>query len=239
MLPRLHRSLRFFALSACLAAAAASFACSSDSGDDSEPDATTGSGSGGKGGSNGSGNAAGEEGDGSGGEPSSGSGAEGGGDSSSGGSENSSGGRGGSDGSGASGATDNSGGTDSSGGTGGTDSSGGTGGTGTGPDLEAIARGQAIAEDIDVNCSACHGLNYAGSPLYYAGNITPDEATGIGSWSDLEIGTAITEGIGKGGEQLCSTMEPYDFDEGQVRDVIAFLRSLTPVSKTLSGTCED
>jgi mono/diheme cytochrome c family protein len=236
MLPKLPRSLQFFAFSLCLAAASSSIACSSDP-DGAEPADTTGSG--GKGGSTGSGNAAGDDGqgEGEGGDPgsSSGSGAEGGGDSSSGGSEStgSSGGRGGTDSSGGTG------GSDANGGAAGADSSGGTGGTDTGPDPEAIARGQALAEDIDVNCSACHGLNYAGSPLYYAGNITPDEATGIGSWSDAEIGTAITQGIGKDGEPLCSTMAPYDFDDGQVRDVIAFLRSLTPVSKTLSGACED
>jgi hypothetical protein len=231
MSPRLPRSLQLFALYACLAATSFATACSSDSDDEGEPSAATGSGSGGKkGGSNNSGNAGEDgEGDGAGGDPGSGSG-EGGGDSSSGGSggSDSSGGRGGTESKGGSGGSD----------TGGTDT-GGTGGTDSGPDLEAIARGQALAEDIDVNCSGCHGLDYAGSPLYNAGNITPDEATGIGTWSDAEITAAVTEGIGKDGEPLCATMEPYDFDDGQMRDLIAFLRSLTPVSKTLANKCTD
>lgn len=228
MVLKLPRSVRY-ALYTCFVAAACSCACSSET-DEAEPEAP-GSGAGGTGGTAATGNEGGDDGEGLGGSPSSGDGAEGG-ESSSGGNSSSSGG---SDSRGGKGGDEGSGGSDSRGGS---DSSGGSGGTDTGPDLAAIERGKALAEDIDVNCSGCHGIDYAGSPLYNAGNITPDIDTGIGDWSDDEIATAVTEAIGRDGEPLCATMEPYDFTDDQVSDLIAFLRSLPPIKKTLAGTCK-
>jgi hypothetical protein len=38
--------------------------------------------------------------------------------------------------------------------------------------------------------------------IVYGGNITPDEETGIGSWTDEEVKRAILSGIGRDGRRL-------------------------------------
>lgn len=70
-------------------------------------------------------------------------------------------------------------------------------------------------------------------------NITPDRETGIGDWSDGEIIRAIREGISKRGNALFPTM-PYAIYSGisdqDVRAVVAYLRTLEPVSRPLPDT---
>jgi len=70
-----------------------------------------------------------------------------------------------------------------------------------------------------------------------ASNITPDNETGIGSWSDAEIKRALVEGSRPGhgrlaGVQLAAIM-PANFYKALLPDdldaVIAYLRSVTPI----------
>lgn len=79
------------------------------------------------------------------------------------------------------------------------------------PDTDPLARGKYLAEAAD--CEACHtvdgGTPFAGGRPFdtefgtlYAPNITPDEETGIGSWSDADFLRAMHEGIGKDGKNL-------------------------------------
>ncbi len=69
---------------------------------------------------------------------------------------------------------------------------------------------------------------------FYSTNITPDEETGIGAWSDLEIARAIRAGVLRGGSIEAPVM-PYPAYAGMadddLRDLIAYLRSLPPVRR--------
>lgn len=100
-------------------------------------------------------------------------------------------------------------------------------------DNAAALRGKAIAEAN--TCSTCHGANYAG--LGYFPNITPHATSGIGGWTDQQIGAAITDGVNEKGESLCAGMERYELTSAQVSDLVAFLRSLAPNAKVISAVC--
>jgi len=69
---------------------------------------------------------------------------------------------------------------------------------------------------------------------FYGTNITPDPDTGIGDWSDAEIAAAIRDGYvrDKGVE---APVMPYALYTGMaerdLEDLIAYLRSLPPVSR--------
>ena len=64
-------------------------------------------------------------------------------------------------------------------------------------------------------------------------NITPDENTGIGAWTDGEIIRAVREGVGRDGRGLFPIM-PYfiyrHLGDSDVAAVVAFLRTLPAVS---------
>jgi mono/diheme cytochrome c family protein len=66
----------------------------------------------------------------------------------------------------------------------------------------------------------------------YSSNITPDPKTGIGSWTDDQIITAIRLGRRPNGERLLP-VHPYPvfngMAEGDLKAVTAYLRSLPPV----------
>jgi mono/diheme cytochrome c family protein len=68
----------------------------------------------------------------------------------------------------------------------------------------------------------------------YSSNITPDRQTGIGGWTDEQIITAIRSGRRPNGERLIP-VHPYPVFNGMaqedLRAVVAFLRSLPPVSR--------
>jgi mono/diheme cytochrome c family protein len=69
-----------------------------------------------------------------------------------------------------------------------------------------------------------------------APNLTPDRATGAGSWSDAQLVRAIRKGISHDGRQLSLAM-PYDYfsvmTDDDVASVVAYLRSLPAVRNTL------
>ncbi len=72
-----------------------------------------------------------------------------------------------------------------------------------------------------------------------APNITPDRATGIGSWTDAEIARAIADGVDKGGRPLFSLM-PYAsyhaLTTEDLKSIIVYLRTLPPVHRALPST---
>ena len=67
-----------------------------------------------------------------------------------------------------------------------------------------------------------------------AANITPDNETGIGAWSDAEIKRAITQGVGRDGRRM---QEPMAFAwYAGIRDedldaIVAYLRTLPPIAR--------
>jgi mono/diheme cytochrome c family protein len=112
-----------------------------------------------------------------------------------------------------------------------------------------VERGQYIVEVIAA-CGNCHtpqgpdgpdqSLHLAGGyPIVEPGmvaippNITPDEETGIGSWTDAQISTAIREGVRPDGRVLGPPM-PFRVYRGisdeDVAAIVAYLRTIPPVS---------
>lgn len=116
-----------------------------------------------------------------------------------------------------------------------------------------LERGDYLMNTI-VACGNCHtamGPNGPGPELAgglpfdfppfttYAANITPDPETGIGAWSDAEIGRAVREGIGRDGRLLAPLM-PANFyqhiSDSDLAALIAYLRQVEPVSHSLPET---
>jgi mono/diheme cytochrome c family protein len=68
----------------------------------------------------------------------------------------------------------------------------------------------------------------------YSSNITPDRQTGIGSWTDEQIITAIRLGRRPNGERLIP-VHPYPVFNGMaetdLRALVAYLRSVPPVNR--------
>ncbi len=109
------------------------------------------------------------------------------------------------------------------------------------------ARGQYIMA-INGGCG-CHGPDHAGfkpgAPPDQSGsifqgpfgtvtakNITPDQQTGVGSWTDDQLINAIRNGIDAEGKPLFPIMPYASFhfmSDGDVRDLVAYLRTLPPV----------
>jgi mono/diheme cytochrome c family protein len=109
-----------------------------------------------------------------------------------------------------------------------------------------VARGKALATAGD--CVACHtskgGEPFAGglalqTPFgaIMTPNITPDNATGIGSWSAEDFARAMHEGRRPGGTHLYPAF-PYTYYTKVTREdldaIYAYLRTLPPVTSSVS-----
>jgi len=113
----------------------------------------------------------------------------------------------------------------------------------------ALERGRYLMNSI-VACGNCHtprgpdgqviagrelagGVEFAEQPFTArAPNITPDRETGIGAWTDAQIGRAIREGVRPDGTLIGPPM-PFQFYRGiadsDLRAIIAYLRQVPPV----------
>jgi len=126
---------------------------------------------------------------------------------------------------------------------------------------KVVARGEYLALHVAV-CMHCHSIRdfnkYAGPDVpgtigggggkfdhsildaipgtMYSKNITPDSATGVGTWTDEELVRAITQGIAKNGDTLFPLM-PYARYNSMTKDdlmsIIAYLRTLKPIKNTI------
>lgn len=111
-------------------------------------------------------------------------------------------------------------------------------------DTDPLAKGRYLA--IAANCEACHtqdgGTPFAGGRPFvtdfgtiYSTNITPDAATGIGSWSDADFLRAMHEGVSKDGKRLYPAF-PYaaytHLTDEDVLAIKAYLFSLPAVENT-------
>jgi len=130
---------------------------------------------------------------------------------------------------------------------------------------ETVARGEYLVELL--GCGACHtpgALNgepdmsqaLAGSgtgiawsnPLgterpgiVYPSNITPDDETGIGTWSDRQIADAIRAGIGRHGSRRIATMPWQGYarlSDDDVAAIVAYLRTIDPVRRQVPDPVE-
>ncbi len=128
-----------------------------------------------------------------------------------------------------------------------------------------VERGEYLVELLA--CGACHtdgalvgepdmdralagsrvGIAYT-SPLderwpgiVYPPNITPEPSTGIGNWSDLQIGDAIRAGIGRHGSRRIEAMPWQGYakmSDDDVSAVVSYLRSIPPVRHEVPATVE-
>jgi mono/diheme cytochrome c family protein len=119
-----------------------------------------------------------------------------------------------------------------------------------------VERGQYLAHIMD--CGGCHhtgaftpqpnletplagsdiGFEMPGMGYVYPPNLTPDEETGLGTWSDAEIITAFTTGMRPDGRQLAPMMPWMSYAHITADDataLVAYLRSLEPVKHKAPG----
>jgi mono/diheme cytochrome c family protein len=119
-----------------------------------------------------------------------------------------------------------------------------------------VERGQYLAHIMD--CGGCHntgaftpqpnletplagsqiGFEIPGMGVFYPPNLTPDEETGLGKWSDAEIITAFTTGMRPDGRQLSPAMPWMSYGHINADDataLAAYLRSLKPVKHKVPG----
>ncbi|MEE8470009.1 MAG: c-type cytochrome [Dehalococcoidia bacterium] len=117
-------------------------------------------------------------------------------------------------------------------------------------DPMTLARGEYIFKYTAL-CWACHGpeeyinappaggrefdLRDVGPPtglgVFYASNLTPDQETGLGDWSDGEIIRALRQGIDREGRVII--LMPFEWYRGMSDEdllaIVAYIRSLPPV----------
>ena len=119
-----------------------------------------------------------------------------------------------------------------------------------------VERGAYLAHIMD--CGGCHhsgaftpqpnletplagsdiGFEMPGLGFVYPPNLTPDQATGLGTWSDAEIITAFTTGVRPDGRQLAPIMSWMSYGHINADDataLVAYLRALKPVSHQVPG----
>ena len=71
----------------------------------------------------------------------------------------------------------------------------------------------------------------------YGKNITPDNETGIGTWTDEEIMRAITQGINKNGDTLFPIMPYANFNRMAKEDllsIVAYIKTLKPIKNKIA-----
>jgi mono/diheme cytochrome c family protein len=119
-------------------------------------------------------------------------------------------------------------------------------GTALGGD-DVLARGEYLARIMD--CGGCHtrgallgapdpALELAGSEvgfflpglgIFWPPNLTGDETTGLGAWTEEEIARAVTEGVRPDGRILAPAMPWRSYaglGEDDARALAAYLKSL-------------
>jgi mono/diheme cytochrome c family protein len=101
-------------------------------------------------------------------------------------------------------------------------------------DFKQIERGRYLT--VAGDCTACHtlpgsGHDFAGGRpietpfgLLLGPNITPDQETGIGAWTDDEFVNALTKGTGRNGRRLYPAM-PYAYYTKLTRDDALAIRA--------------
>jgi mono/diheme cytochrome c family protein len=123
-------------------------------------------------------------------------------------------------------------------------------------DRELVERGKYLV--TIGNCTDCHTPgHFLGKPdmthylggsevgfeipevgVFYGPNLTPDEATGLGSWSERDIVTAIRTGKRPDGRTLAPIM-PWaalaELTDSDAAAMAAYLKSLPPVSNKVPG----
>ena len=114
----------------------------------------------------------------------------------------------------------------------------------------AVKRGEYLIRIMD--CVGCHtdgalvgkpdsalflagskiGFGIPGLGIFYPPNLTPDQETGLGQWSETEIIAAIRAGVRPDGRELAPAMPWRSYaalTDADAQAVVAYLKSLPPV----------
>ncbi|MFZ5791624.1 MAG: c-type cytochrome [Pseudomonadota bacterium] len=121
---------------------------------------------------------------------------------------------------------------------------------------DPVERGRYLTTIMD--CNGCHtpgaligqpdmehplsgsdvGFQLPGLGIFYPPNLTPDEATGLGKWSEADIVKAIRTGIRPDGRELAPIMAWRSYGaltDADAAAIAAYLKSLTPVAHKAPG----
>jgi mono/diheme cytochrome c family protein len=115
---------------------------------------------------------------------------------------------------------------------------------------DRIKRGEYLATIMD--CGGCHtpgaltgkpdpardlagsdvGFQIPGLGIFYPPNLTSDRDTGLGAWSEADIGKAVRTGVRPDGRQLVPVMPYHHYarlTDADASALAAYLKSLKPV----------
>lgn len=115
---------------------------------------------------------------------------------------------------------------------------------------EQIKRGAYLAAIMD--CTGCHtpgvffgkpdpqrhlggsevGFQIPGLGIFYPPNLTPDPETGLGTWSEADIVTAVRTGVRPDGRVLAPVMPYHSYGkltDTDAKALASYLKSLKPV----------
>lgn len=99
-------------------------------------------------------------------------------------------------------------------------------------DLQTLSFFEKSALDMDRAMGGGRPFALGPAGVIFSGNLTPDEATGLGAWTDEEIKTAIRIGVHKEGRQMHPIMpfRIYNLMADEDLDaIVAYLRTLEPI----------
>jgi mono/diheme cytochrome c family protein len=89
------------------------------------------------------------------------------------------------------------------------------------------------------NAGVLRRVGDAGVVRVYPANLTPDPKTGLGTaedgWNDMQIARAIRTGVDDQCLTLCKVMPHFNLSDADMAAVIAYLRSLPPVTNDVSN----
>lgn len=99
---------------------------------------------------------------------------------------------------------------------------------------ETVEFGRYVA----TGCTGCHGQGLSGGripgtppSIPIPGNLTPDQATGLGAWSEAEFFAALREGKKRDGTQINPFMPVAQFskmNDTEIRAIWMYLQTLPP-----------
>jgi mono/diheme cytochrome c family protein len=82
------------------------------------------------------------------------------------------------------------------------------------------------------------GFEIPGAGVFHGPNLTPDKETGLGSWTDEQIVTAMQTGVRPDGRMLAPIM-PWralaNLTKDDARAIVAYLRSIPAVKNKVPG----
>ena len=82
------------------------------------------------------------------------------------------------------------------------------------------------------------GFEIPGLGVFYGPNLTPDKETGLGTWTNEQIATAIQTGVRPDGRHLAPPMPSASFanlTSSDAQAIAAFLRSIPAVKNKVPG----